>query len=107
MILVQHAAIAVILVSLTVWLLCAGVGALIPWLRSVAAKATGEFGMSYSIGIVMRTAAAIMVLHGIIILLWACSYRWLCFPSWESAFYFSATSYATVGYGDVVLPSKW
>ena len=28
-------------------------------------------------------------------------------PLLESAFYFSASSYATVGYGDVVLPSKW
>jgi voltage-gated potassium channel len=27
--------------------------------------------------------------------------------SWESAVYFSASSYATVGYGDVTLPLKW
>jgi len=26
---------------------------------------------------------------------------------WESAFYFSATSYSTVGYGDVVLQPVW
>jgi voltage-gated potassium channel len=26
---------------------------------------------------------------------------------WEPAFYFSAASYATVGYGDVVLPQMW
>jgi len=32
---------------------------------------------------------------------------WRCFPVWESAFYFSAASYATVGYGDVVLPQMW
>src|SRR5882762_11785183 len=31
----------------------------------------------------------------------------LCFRSWESAFYFSAARYATVGYGDVVLPRTW
>src|SRR5882762_9679945 len=31
----------------------------------------------------------------------------LCFRSWESAFYFSAARYATVGYGDVVLPWTW
>jgi len=41
------------------------------------------------------------------ILFWAACYRWLCLPSWESALYFSATSYATVGYGEVVLPSNW
>ena len=55
----------------------------------------------------MQTTVAVIVLHGIVILLWASCYCWLCFPSWESAFYFSAGSYATVGYGDVVLQSKW
>ena len=30
-----------------------------------------------------------------------------CFPSWELAFYFSASSYSTVGYGDLFLPSHW
>jgi voltage-gated potassium channel len=49
----------------------------------------------------------IIVLHGVSILLWAGCYLWVCFPSWESAFYFSASSHATVGYGDVVLPSNW
>jgi voltage-gated potassium channel len=50
---------------------------------------------------------AIITLHTLQILLWATCYRWLCFPSWESALYFSATSYSTVGYGDVVLPLEW
>src|SRR5882762_3013810 len=31
----------------------------------------------------------------------------LCFRSWESAFYFWSARYATVGYGDVVLPWTW
>ena len=63
--------------------------------------------MLHCAALVMQTTVAVIVLHGIVILLWASCYRWLCFPSWESAFYFSASSYATVGYGDVVLPSKW
>jgi len=57
--------------------------------------------------LVMQTTVAVILLHGIVILLWAGCYRGLCLPSWESAFYFSASSYATVGYGDVMLPSKW
>jgi len=57
--------------------------------------------------LVMQTTITVIVLHGAVILLWASCYRWLCLPTWESAFYFSASSYATVGYGDVMLPSKW
>jgi len=63
--------------------------------------------MSYSAALVMRATIAIIILQGIIILPWACCYRWLCFRSWNSALYFSATSYSTVGYGDVVLPLRW
>jgi hypothetical protein len=48
-----------------------------------------------------------IVLHISQIVLWAGFYRWSSFPSWESAFYFSTTSYSTVGYGDLVLPPEW
>ena len=107
MTLLQQAGAAVLLVMLTLCLQCAGVAALINWLRSVAAKDTHDLRMFHSAALVMQTAVAIIVLHGIVILLWASCYHWLCFPSWESAFYFSASSYSTVGYGDVLLPSKW
>ena len=50
---------------------------------------------------------ALIVLQGLQVLLWACCYRWLCFRTWETALYFSASSYATVGYGDIILPPKW
>jgi voltage-gated potassium channel len=107
MILVQQVCLAVLLVLLTVSLLCAGVGALIIWLRSVPATDIHELRIFHSAGLVMRTSVAVILLHGLIILLWASCYRWLCFPAWESAFYFSASTYATVGYGDIILSSKW
>lgn len=50
----------------------------------------------------------ILALHLIEITLWAGVYvsqHWL--PNWESSFYFSATSYSTTGYGDIVLPRAW
>ena len=103
----QQISAAVLLVVLTLCLQCAGVAGLISWLRKVAADDTHKAGMSYNAALVMRTTIAIVVLQGTIILLWACCYRWLCFRSWNSAFYFSATSYSTVGYGDVLLPFKW
>src|SRR5258708_36912656 len=55
----------------------------------------------------VRFTTFIIALHVLQILLWAGFYRWLCFPLWESAFYFSTSSYATVGYGDVALPWMW
>jgi len=55
----------------------------------------------------VRVTTAVIALHGLRVLVWAGGYRCLCLPSWESALYFSATSYTTVGYGDIILPSKW
>ena len=98
---------AVLLVILTLWMQCAGLAALIFWVRRAVAGDLHRFGPVRSASLVVRLTAAVIVLHGVLILLWACCYRWLCFPSWESAFYFSASSYATVGYGDVVLPANW
>jgi voltage-gated potassium channel len=107
MILVQQAGAAVFLVLLTLSMQCAGVAALIIWIRSVPVNTIDQFRMLHSAGIIMRTSVAVILLHGVVILLWATCYRWLCFPAWESAFYFSASTYATVGYGDIILPSKW
>jgi len=107
MIFLQQAGAAVLLVLLTLCLQCAGVAALITWLRSVAARGLHDLRMLHSAALVMQTTVVVIVLHGMVILLWASCYRGLCFPSWESAFYFSASSYTTVGYGDVVLALKW
>ncbi|MGA7559726.1 MAG: potassium channel family protein [Terriglobales bacterium] len=107
MILLQQIGAAVLLVLLTISLQCGGVAALITWLRSVAAKGLHDLRMLHSAVLVMQTTVAVILLHGIVILLWASCYRELCLPSWESAFYFSASSYTTVGYGDLVLPLKW
>ena len=39
---------------------------------------------------------------------WALFYWWQkCLPDAESSFYFSAVTYTTVGYGDLVLPQEW
>jgi voltage-gated potassium channel len=106
MTLLQQAGAAVLLLSVTLSLQCGGAAALIFWIRSIP-RETRDVLVFHCAALVMQTTVAVIVLHGIVILLWASCYRWLCFPSWESAFYFSASSYATVGYGDVILPSKW
>ena len=60
-----------------------------------------------SAALIVRFMSVMIVFHLLQILLWAGFYRWNCFPSWENAFYFSAASFSTVGYGDLVLPQAW
>jgi voltage-gated potassium channel len=107
MTLIPQAAAAVLLLVLTLCIQCAGVAALIEWLRRVTATGAKESGPIRSAVVVVKTTIAIIILHGVVILLWASFYRLLCFGSWELAFYFSSSSYATVGYGDVTLPGSW
>lgn len=105
--LVREIAIAICMVMVTLWLQSAGLAALILWIRRAVAGDLQRLGPFRSAVLVVRLTGAVIVLHGVLILFWASCYRRLCFTSWESALYFSASSYATVGYGDVVLPSNW
>ena len=98
---------AVLLVVVTISMQCIGAAMLISWLKSTLRRELSELQMSSSASLVMQATIAVIMLQGLIILLWASCYRFLCFSSWEAAFYFSATSYSTVGYGDVLLPPKW
>jgi voltage-gated potassium channel len=107
MALIREIGIAAGIVIITLWLQSAGIAALIHWVRHALASDAHRLGPLRSAVLVVRLTAAVIVLDGVLILFWASCYRWLCFSSWESALYFSASSYATVGYGDVVLPSIW
>ena len=103
----DRACAAVLLVILTLCLQCAGLAVLITWLRRALAIGIQKLSPFHSAALVMQSMAAVILLHALQVLLWASAYHWFCMPSWESAFYFSASSYATVGYGDLVLPSSW
>ena len=95
------------LITLTLWFQSAGVAALIVWVRRGLARDTREMSALRSAALVVRLAMAVVVLHGLEILLWAGFYRWRCLPSWDSAIYFSASSYSTLGCSDVSLPKGW
>jgi voltage-gated potassium channel len=60
-----------------------------------------------TVALMVQLTSLIFCLHMMEVFLWAWFYRWKCFATWESAFYFSATSYSTVGCGDPVLPGVW
>src|ERR1700726_2187779 len=107
MVLIREIGIALLTVIITLWLQSAGLAALIHWVRLAFASDAHRLGPLRSAVLVVRLTAAVIVLHSVLILFWASCYRRLCFSSWASALHFSASSYATVGYGDIVLPSNW
>ena len=104
---VPQASAAVILVTLTVSLQSAGMALLIHWARFQFASGIHKLTPLNGTALIIRFTSMIIGLHMVQIMLWTFFYRWRCFPSLESSFYFSTTSYSTVGYGDVVLPRMW
>ena len=58
--------------------------------------------------LLIRVAGWIVLLHLIEISLWALVYAWgQAMPDLHAAFYFSAVTYTTTGYGDLTLPEAW
>ena len=50
----------------------------------------------------------IILCHLVEITVWASFYEWKgAMPDLQSALYFSAVTYTTTGYGDLVLPEAW
>ena len=58
--------------------------------------------------LLVRATWFLLLIHLAEIAVWALFYWWKdCLPDAESAFYFSGVTYATIGYGDLVLPKPW
>ncbi len=56
----------------------------------------------------IATVLSIFVVHGVEIWLWAFAYLAIgAIPDLEGAIYFSLTTFATIGFGDVVLDHAW
>jgi len=100
----RQAGAAVFLVTLTLSIQCAGIAVLISWARANIERGIARLSALHAAVLMIRFSTLVIVLHFMQIFVWSVFYRWYCLPSWESSFYFSATSYSTVGYGDVVLP---
>ncbi len=80
---------------------------LISWARASIERGIARLSSLHAAVLMIRFSTLVIVLHFLQIFVWSVFYRWYCLPSWESSFYFSATSYSTVGYGDVVLPGVY
>lgn len=87
-----------------------GVGMIIGlrWLGRSASQLEPRFSLLWTFWLLVRVVYGLLVLHVLQIMLWAGFYHWGgCFPDFETSFYYSATSYSTVGYGDVIPALEW
>jgi hypothetical protein len=65
-------------------------------------------GLAAQSRLLIGIAAVTVLAHLVEIALWAAFFVWKeALPTFELGFYFSAVTYATIGYGDVVLPEPW
>ena len=98
--------IAFILVAATVSVQAVGLAALLKaLLKSYAQLPTRFWSVTW---LLIRVTWALIFIHVTEIAVWALFFWWnKCLPDIESSFYFSGVTYATIGYGDLVLPKEW
>jgi Ion channel len=94
------------LVAITVTIHAAGLG----WALSHALHSTQRPESRFwpITWLLIRIAWLLIVIHMLEIAVWALFFWWQkCLPNLESSFYFSGVTYATLGYGDLLLPEQW
>ena len=93
------------LMALCVVIHATGVSSAVRWLRY---PTTAAHPFWRRIWLFIRLAGWIVLLHLIEITTWALLYeRKAAMGDLQSALYFSAVTYTTTGYGDLVLPQEW
>lgn len=97
-----------VLVSLCVAIHGAGMILGLRWLGRTAPQNGHHFSLMATFWILVRVVYCLLLLHLLEIAVWAVCYQWSgCFPDFNTSFYYSATSYSTVGYGDLLPPGNW
>jgi hypothetical protein len=93
------------LMALCVSIHASGVTSAMRWLRGQPPLAQRFWPCTW---LFVRLAGWMVLLHLFEIIAWALWYFWKdAMADLHSAFYFSAVTYTTTGYGDLVLPREW
>ena len=94
------------LMALCVTIHAIGLTAAFSWMKGRSVTIQGRFWSATWMLICIAGWAVLM--HLLQIAVWAFFYAWKHgMPDLTSAFYFSAVTYTTTGYGDLVLPKQW
>ncbi|UTP38039.1 potassium channel family protein [Phenylobacterium sp. LH3H17] len=97
-----------LLVAFTALLHLAGLAGLIALLQAHGKRVRTPHVRLNQALLVLIAVFALIALHGIEIWLYAAVYTLVGeFPAFEDALYFSTSTYATIGYGDLVLSPAW
>jgi hypothetical protein len=97
-----------ILVSICVAIHGLGMVIGLRWLGRTVPAHRHHFSLPAMFWILIRMIYGLLLLHLLQILVWAAFYQWSnWFPDFATAFYYSAQSYSTVGFGDVTPPGHW
>ncbi len=95
-----------ILMSACVVVHVVGLTSLLGWLTRRTERLEGRYW--FAVWMLVCASAWTVLSHVIQIGIWASFYSWQsAMPDFSSAFYFSAVTYTTTGYGDLVLPPSW
>jgi hypothetical protein len=85
-----------------------GLLGLLYWQTRQWPKIEADFRPRRNLPVFLLLFAVILGLHLAEICLWAGFYYWRGgLPDLETCVYFSATTYSTLGFGDIVLPRPW
>jgi Ion channel len=83
-----------------------GLTAALTWMKGKSVAIEGRFWLAT--GTLICVVSWTVLMHLLQIAVWAFFYAWKHgMPDLQSAFYFSAVTYTTTGYGDLVLPKAW
>ena len=98
--------IASCLVAITVMIHAAGLGIVLSHVLHYTVQPDTRFlPVTW---LLIRIAWWLILIHIVEIAVWALFFWWEgCLPDVESSFYFSGVTYATLGYGDLLLPKEW
>ena len=99
--------IALLLMAVCVFVHAAGLAVALGWVRQRAGPDVARSASRVIVSLIGIAAWAIL-LHIAQILIWAVAYVTVdAMPDMAAATYFSAVTYTTTGYGDLVLPAGW